>query len=376
MFNRVNFYIAFGQCGRARRLRNIFHARFNLGFAVEVHAPKTHAAVHGRGQNRHVHAIAAVQADAGKSDRTIERLLIEHGKLDKTQTRLARLHLLLVLNYSVKVNWFTDRHFFLLAVIFYGLSSAYSVFLWRKGFRTDDRVNYLLLLGAFILHTTAMGKRGLRFDQCPVNNLYEATVFIAWAIVTAYLVIGIFQRLRFLGAFASHILFFMGVFALMPALDPPHATQPDFSNGLVSLHATLILLGIGAFGLSAVAALMFLTEEHDLKFHKLRAIFSLLPPIQRLERVMNNLLLGGIFLLTAGLCISPFLLKEKFGVYFKNDPLLDYSIFIWLFYLALIVARWKFGQRGRRFAWSALGSFIFILLTFWGFLLLSPIHNP
>jgi HemX protein len=303
-------------------------------------------------------------------------LLIEHGKLDKTPTRLARLHLLLVLNYSVKVNWFTDRHFFLLAVIFYGLSSAYSVFLWRKGFRTDDRVNYLLLLGAFILHTTAMCQRGLRFDQCPVNNLYEATVFIAWAIVTAYLVIGIFQRLRFLGAFASHILFFMGVFALMPALDPPHATQPDFSNGLVSLHATLILLGIGAFGLSAVAALMFLTEEHDLKFHKLRAIFSLLPPIQRLERVMNNLLLGGIFLLTAGLCISPFLLKEKFGVYFKNDPLLDYSIFIWLFYLALIVARWKFGQRGRRFAWSALGSFIFILLTFWGFLLLSPIHNP
>ena len=34
----------------------------------------------------------------------------------------------------------------------------------------------------------------------------------------------------------------MGVFALMPALDPPHAPQPDFSNGLASLHAALILL--------------------------------------------------------------------------------------------------------------------------------------
>jgi hypothetical protein len=43
------------------------------------------------------------------------------------------------------VNWFTDRHFFLLAVVFYGASSAYSVFLWRKNFRTDDRVNYFLL---------------------------------------------------------------------------------------------------------------------------------------------------------------------------------------------------------------------------------------
>jgi ABC-type uncharacterized transport system permease subunit len=121
---------------------------------------------------------------------------------------------------------------------------------------------------------------------------------------------------------------------------------------------------------------MFLVEEHDLKFHKLRAIFSLLPPIQRLERVMNGLLLCGIILLTAGLCISPFLLKEKFGVWFKNDPLLDYSVFIWLFYLALIIARRWFGQGGRRFAWSAAGSFAFILLTFWGFLLLSPIHHP
>jgi HemX protein len=272
--------------------------------------------------------------------------------------------------------WFTDRHFFLLAVMLYGLSSVYSVFLWRKGFRTDDRANYFLLLAAFALHTVAMFKRGFSINQCPVNNLYEATTFIAWTIVAAYLVIGISRRLRFLGAFASPVLFAIGVFALMPSLDPPHQLQPDFSNWLTSLHAALILLGIGAFGLSAVAALMFLVEENDLKFHKLRAIFSLLPPIQRLERVMNGLLLAGIILLTAGLAFSPWLLKQKFGVWFKNDPLIDYAIFIWAFYLALLISRWKFGQGGRRFAWSALGSFAFILLTFWGFLLLSPIHHP
>ena len=51
------------------------------------------------------------------------------------------------------MDWFTDRHFFLLAAGIYGLSMIYSVFLWRKGFRQDDRVNYLLLLLAFGLHT-------------------------------------------------------------------------------------------------------------------------------------------------------------------------------------------------------------------------------
>jgi hypothetical protein len=93
------------------------------------------------------------------------------------------------------VDWFTDRHFFLLAVVVYGFSMFYSVFLWRHGFRKDDRINYLLLLFAFALHTTAMVKRGFSFNRCPVNNLYEAITFLSWTIVTAYLVVGMFRRL-------------------------------------------------------------------------------------------------------------------------------------------------------------------------------------
>jgi ABC-type uncharacterized transport system permease subunit len=43
-------------------------------------------------------------------------------------------------------------------------------------------------------------------------------------------------------------------------------------------HAALSLLSYGAFGLSAVAALMYLTLEHDLKFHKLRALAGAAAP--------------------------------------------------------------------------------------------------
>ena len=89
------------------------------------------------------------------------------------------------------VDWFTDRHFFLLAVAIYGLSMVYSVFLWRKGFREDNRINYLLLLLAFGLHTTAMVKRGFSLNHCPVTNLYEATTFAAWTLVAMYLAVGV-----------------------------------------------------------------------------------------------------------------------------------------------------------------------------------------
>ena len=251
----------------------------------------------------------------------------------------------------------------------------YSVFLWRKGFRRDDRVNYFLLLLGFVLHTSAMFQRGFSLSRCPVNNLYEATIFIAWTIVATCLVVGLLPKLRFLGVFAAPLLFAIGVFALFPALDATYKDKPVFRSGWESLHAAMILLAYGAFGLASVSAAMFLTQHRNLKFHKMQAVLSLLPPIQRLDQVMVGLLISGIVLLTGGLSLSPILLHAKYGVYYKADPVLTYSALIWLAYTGLLAARWRFNQRGQRFAWCLVTSFIFILLTFWGILLLSPVHR-
>jgi len=254
------------------------------------------------------------------------------------------------------------------------MSTIYSVFLWRRGFRRDDHVNYFLLLAAFGLHTAAMVKRGFSLHSCPVNNLYEATTFISWAIVAAYLVVGLAHQLRFLVAFASPVLFAIGVFALMPSLDPPHGSGPNFSNGLVPLHASTILLAYGAFGLSAVSAVMFLTQQHDLKFHKLRAVLSLLPPIQRLELVTFRLVVTGFVLFTIGLALGPHL-PRKAGEGFGSDPKTLWSIFMWLAYLALLIAHWRRALSNRIFAICVIAAFVFLLLTFWGTELLSPVHH-
>jgi HemX protein len=273
------------------------------------------------------------------------------------------------------VSWFTDRQFFALAVVLYGLSTIYSVFLWRKGFQRDNRVNYCLLLAGFCFNVLAMLKRGLSFSRCPVNSLYEAVVFITWGILLVYLVLGFWSRLRFLGAFASPVLFGMGVFGLMPALDNPSVARPDLINGWSSLHAALILLAYGAFGLSSIAGLMYLTQEHDLKFHKLKAVLSLLPPIERLERTIGRLLLAGFVLFTVGLVVGAVWVKKPDGVRFYQDAKVIWSVFLWFVYTGLLVMRWYFRQGGRRFAWGAVGTFAFLMLTFWGTNLLSAIHR-
>lgn len=272
------------------------------------------------------------------------------------------------------MNWFTDRHCFALAVAVYGASTVYSVFLWRKGFRRDDRVNYILLLVAFGLHTLAMYKRGMTFQSCPVQNLYEATTFSAWALAVAYLGIGLIRRMRFLGAFAAPLLLGLGVFALMPALDPPHGPKPEFGGALQSLHASFTMLAYGALGLGAVAAAMFISQEHNLKFNKIRAVLSLLPPIQRLELVTRRLIQAGFLLLTIGLHLGARLPRPE-GVQFLEDPKVVWSAVLWVGCLGLLLMRWR-GLSPRKFAWAVIGLFAFIMLTFWGTNLLSRLHHP
>jgi HemX protein len=269
----------------------------------------------------------------------------------------------------------TDRNYFLFAVLVYGVSMLYSVFLWRRGFRQDNRVNYCLILAGFALHTTAMFKRGFSMNQCPVNNLYEATMFVSWTMAAIYLVVGIWSRLRFLGAFASPFLFAIGIFALMPALDPPHGPKPEFTGGWFSLHVALFALAYGALGLSSVAGCMFLTQDHDLKHHKLRAVLSLLPPIERLEHAMTWLMLSGFALLTAALAVSLIWFQRFRAEFGQLDPKIIWSVAVWAMCCGLVLLRWKMPQSARRFAWGTIGIFVFVALTFWGASLMSPSHN-
>ncbi len=261
----------------------------------------------------------------------------------------------------------------MLAVLGYGLSAIYSVFLWRKGFRRDDRISYALIALSFLAHTSAMMLRGFTVASCPVHNLFEAMMFVMWTIVAPYLVIGIVPKLRYLGAFASPPLLAMGIFALMPGLDStPEANIPK----LASIHAAFILLAYGAFGLSSVAAAMYLTEERGLKLRRSAMILSFLPSIQRLELIASRLLMVGFVFLTAGLSLAPFLMKHRFGVFLREDPKVLWSAFVWLLYAGLLAMRWRFSQGGRKFAWGTVGSFSFVLLTFWGVNLLSKAHQP
>ncbi|MFO1476200.1 MAG: cytochrome c biogenesis protein CcsA [Verrucomicrobiota bacterium] len=90
----------------------------------------------------------------------------------------------------------------------------------------------------------------------------------------------------------------------MPALDPPHGPQPEFSGAAASLHAALILLAYGAFGLASVSSIMFLSQEHNLKFRSSAPCCRCSAHPATPETVTLRLVMAGFALLTLGLAIG------------------------------------------------------------------------
>jgi ABC-type uncharacterized transport system permease subunit len=269
----------------------------------------------------------------------------------------------------------SDQGYFKIAVAAYGISAIYSIFLWRKGFVQHDRVSYFLAALGCVFHTIAMVKRGYSLSHCPVNSAYEALIFITWAIVSAYLVIGIWGRIRFLGAFAAPVLFILGIFALTPGFNKPYNSQIDFQITWASAHVAIILISFGALGLCAIAGGMYLTQDYNLKYRKFRAVSSLLPPIQRLDIAMIRLLGGGFCLLTLGLISGVALLVHAQDALASYRPKVVWTLCVWILYATLIGGYWRFGFHGRRMAWGAIVGFVFILGTFWTIYLLSTYQN-
>ena len=115
---------------------------------------------------------------------------------------------------------------------------------------------------------------------------------------------------------------------MMPGLDSTGLAVSGLT-GWSRLHAALSLLSYGAFGLGAVAAVMYLTQEHDLRYRKARAVLSWMPPLERLERAVRVLLIGGFCLLTVGLVVGAGNLKRRYGVFFKSDPKILWSMLVW-----------------------------------------------
>jgi ABC-type uncharacterized transport system permease subunit len=193
-----------------------------------------------------------------------------------------------------------ERQLLLLSTICFFIAVAHTLFALRQGVFHPGRFNFFAIAIGFALQSAFLSIRGHALGRCPITNLFEVFIFLAWSVALIYLVIGPAYRLSLMGAFTAPLVFLIQTFALLAPVDIPHQVRLP-ANPWLEFHASISMIAYGAFALACVAGVMYLVQERQLKTHQLHSVFYHLPPLTNLFAAITRLLWLGFALYTAGL---------------------------------------------------------------------------
>ncbi len=258
----------------------------------------------------------------------------------------------------------TDRYFLWMAFVFYVGASALT--LWRlRSERSQSwlhHINVILIVVGFLMQLVGLILRGQNLHRCPLTNPFEVTVFIVWALVLFYLVIGPSYRVSFLGAFTAPVVTLILLTGLLTASDAPHALVLKHSPW-VEFHAGIGILACGAFALAFIVAAMDLVQNRQLKSHHPSPTFRLLPAVEQLGVIGVRLLMLGFILLTVGMIGG--VISDKLVEAWPWQKV-AWAWTTWWVYAALLAARTIGNWRGQKASVATMAAFIFLLTAYWG----------
>jgi len=215
------------------------------------------------------------------------------------------------------------------------------------------------MLGAFVLQLAFLGVRGEARGACPLGDYGEILAFLAWSLVLFYLLVGPAYRLSLLGLFTAPVVVVFQLVALVPGMMMENPERVAEVNAWGEAHSAFSVLSYGAFALAAVAGLMFLVLNHQLKEHHLNTgLFAVLPPVRALSVSVVRLTILGVVILTVGM-VSGFLMKREGG-----KAHLSAAIMIWASYLALLGVHFWRGLTPLRMSLGVISLFVLSLIVF------------
>jgi HemX protein len=238
----------------------------------------------------------------------------------------------------------------------------------RAGVFQPGRFSFLAIGLGFIFQTAFLSIRGHALGRCPLTNLFEVFIFLAWSIALIYMLVGPAYRLSLMGAFTAPLVFLIQAFALIAPIDVRHVSEA-LANPWLEFHASISIIAYGAFALACIAGVMYLVQERQLKTHHLHSIFYHLPPLSDLFAAITRLLWLGFVLYTLGL-VSGF---------FTGRPLprvqVVASIGVWLLYAAILQGRHLRRLAPKRVAALCIAGFGAALTLLWGITFSAQTHT-
>lgn len=231
--------------------------------------------------------------------------------------------------------------------------------MWTVHQGIRSRWTVVWMSAAFLAQLGFLSLRGEARGACPLVGLGEILAYLAWSLTLFYLAIGPTYRLSLLGVFTAPVVVVFQTVALFPGLLQPHPERMAGTNPWSETHAAMSVLAYGALALAAVAGVMFLVLDRQLKDHHLQSgLFRNLPPVRELIQCLVRLLWIGGALLSVGI-FAGFMMPREGGL-----AHLVAAVTVWVGYAALLALRQTRGLTGRRTSVAAVVLFVGSLSVF------------
>jgi ABC-type uncharacterized transport system permease subunit len=263
----------------------------------------------------------------------------------------------------------TDRYWLITATLLALVNSAWGIYAFGAKTRHSTRWSDGLLWAAFGCQIAFLSVRGQHLGHCPVTNLFEVVAFLTWSLLLTYLVVGSVYRFSILGLFTAPVVSVLNFLALVLPIDTPGNTPP--MGWALELHASVTTLAYGPLGISAIAGVLYLIQERQLKQHSLGTWFYSLPPMGDIAVILRRVLLFGFCLLTVGLLAGVLVALGHSMDWVK----FGWSLVVWLLYALILIAPRVLHFSLHRTAWCSVVGYLIVLLTFWGINSISHQHR-
>jgi ABC-type uncharacterized transport system permease subunit len=191
-------------------------------------------------------------------------------------------------------------------------------------------------LGA-VFHLVSIVDDGVASNRCPIANFYETLSMCAFLIVLLYLFVQWRYKLSSLGVFVFPLVFVMSLVA-------------TFGNPVGPWSSPAVRLSYAALVLMALASLLYLFQERELKSKKSRKSRSWLPALGTLDEVIFKSMAAGFTLNTLALVAASTWAFIEHETAWIRQPSIALSFFTWGTFLVLVFLRTTAGWRGRKAA--------------------------
>lgn len=244
--------------------------------------------------------------------------------------------------------------FYLLIVYIY-----YMIFSGKKKNITNKTTP--LLVGLLVIHSLEIVSRHIVLKTIPLSTVHDSFGFLAFSILFVYLIIELTVKNRGSGLF---ILSLALIFELVATVNLSYTPETNelLSNPFFAVHASLSIMGYTAFSLSAIYALMYILQNHNLKKRNLGKMFHQLPAITYLEKMSMRSVTIGIVLLGLGILLGHFQALKVMGDFWPNDIKVIVSDAVCLIYMVGYFIIKKMNWRGERMAYFAIGSYLILII--------------